>query len=61
MTKWAVDKLKEMLSLMMFSCQEYNLVFTMINPTGEANGNIRKGKKIITYELNVSIEWATIH
>ena len=58
MQKWADDTLKQVVSAFRFEQNDAVLHITEVkNCTGDAEVNIRKGKKLVTYDYNISLSW----
>ena len=61
LTKWALDTIKEKFALITLGNDLFSIPITFISPAGEANINIRKGKKILMYDISINLDWSTIH
>ena len=59
--KWTTDRIKELFAALKFASTDFTILLKTVTPTGDANLNIRKGKKICTFDMKVDIEWATLH
>ena len=55
--KWAKQRLVEVISNLNLVYQENAVSFKDVNPTGFATISVRKGKKIVSFEFEVSCAW----
>ena len=56
--KWAKQRLVEVIANLKLEYQENVVTLSDINPTGFATISVRKGKKIVSFEFELSCSWS---